>query len=113
MLNRYLIILDLSCFFINDECKNIFEKFVIKYKCYKGVFMSNLLIKNANELVTCSGKTAKYGKEMSDIHVIEDGAVVIEDGIIKDLGKTADILSKYDEKKYEVIDASGDRKSVV
>ena len=58
--------------------------------------MSNLLIKNANELVTCSGKTAKYGKEMSDIHVIEDGAVVIEDGIIKDLGKTADILSKYD-----------------
>ena len=69
--------------------------------------MSNLLIKNANELVTCSGKTAKYGKEMSDIHVIEDGAVVIEDGIIKDLGKTADILSKYDEKKYEVIDAKG------
>ena len=32
--------------------------------------MSNLLIKTANELVTCSGKIAKYGKEMSDIHVI-------------------------------------------
>jgi len=69
--------------------------------------MSNLLIKNANELVTCSGKTAKYGKEMSDIHVIEDGAVVIEDGIIKDLGKTQDILSKHNEKDYEVIDATG------
>ena len=69
--------------------------------------MSNLLIKNANELVTCSGNTAKYGKEMSDIHVIEDGAVVVENGIIKDLGKTDDILSKYNEKDYEVIDATG------
>ena len=69
--------------------------------------MSNLLIKNTNELVTCSGNTAKYGKEMSDIHVIENGAVVVENGIIKDLGKTQDILSKYNEKDYEVIDATG------
>ncbi|MDD2481001.1 MAG: amidohydrolase family protein, partial [Lutispora sp.] len=68
---------------------------------------NNMLIKNAQELVTCSGFKAKQGKEMSDLHIIEDGAVIIEDGIIKAAGKTEEILKKYDEKNYEVIDASG------
>ncbi|MBU5485433.1 imidazolonepropionase [Clostridium sp. MSJ-11] len=67
----------------------------------------NMLIKNAHELVTCSGTKAKFGKEMSEINVILDGAVVIEDGIIKDIGKTDEILKKYDESNYEVIDAKG------
>jgi len=67
----------------------------------------NLLIKNASELVTCSGFEAKSGSEMSNLHVILDGAVVIEEGIIKAVGKTEDILKAYDESKYEVIDASG------
>lgn len=66
----------------------------------------NMLIKNASELVTCSGNKAKFGKEMSEINVILDGAVVIENGIIKDLGKTDEILKKYDEANYEVIDAN-------
>lgn len=69
--------------------------------------MGNLIIKNASELVTCSGFVAKRGKEMSDLHIINDGAVVIENGIIKAVGKTEDILKKYDESKYEVIDAFG------
>ncbi|KAB3533510.1 imidazolonepropionase [Alkaliphilus serpentinus] len=69
--------------------------------------MKGLLIKNANELVTCSGRKAKFGKEMSQLHVIEDGAVVIEDGIIKAVGKTADILAKYHEGDYQVVDAKG------
>lgn len=67
----------------------------------------NLLIKNAAQLVTCSGFKAKAGKEMTDLHVIPDGAVIIEDGIIKITGKTYDILMHYDEDAYEVIDASG------
>ncbi|RKD32931.1 imidazolonepropionase [Thermohalobacter berrensis] len=65
----------------------------------------NLIIKNANELVTCSGFKAKQGKEMSDLKIIYDGAVVIEDGIIKEVGKTEEILDKYNENDYEVIDA--------
>ncbi|SHI59083.1 imidazolonepropionase [Lutispora thermophila] len=68
---------------------------------------NSLIIKNASELVTCSGFKAKRGKEMSDIHVIEDGAVVIEEGIIKAVGKTDEILKQHDEKSYQVIDASG------
>ncbi|EOC99979.1 imidazolonepropionase [Caldisalinibacter kiritimatiensis] len=66
----------------------------------------NLIIKNASELVTCSGFKAKQGKEMSELNIIYDGAVVIEDGIIKEVGKTEDILSKIEESEYKVIDAT-------
>jgi imidazolonepropionase len=67
----------------------------------------NLIIKNAAELVTCSGFAAKCGGEMGNLQVIENGAVVMEAGIIKAVGKTEDILKDLDESKYEVIDASG------
>lgn len=72
----------------------------------------NLIIKNAAQLVTCSGFKAKQGKEMSSLNVIDDGALVIEDGIIRSVGKTDDILADFDEKhismsKFDVIDAAG------
>jgi imidazolonepropionase len=67
----------------------------------------SMIIKNAAELVTCSGFKVKSGKEMSDLHIINDGAVVIEDGIIKSVGTTDEVLKQYDESEYEVIDASG------
>ncbi|NLM43835.1 MAG: imidazolonepropionase [Clostridiales bacterium] len=67
---------------------------------------NNIMIKNAAELVTCSGFKAKQGKDMSELHIIEDGAVVIEEGIIKAVGKTEEILEKYDERDFQVIDAS-------
>ncbi|SCL87817.1 imidazolonepropionase [Sporanaerobacter sp. PP17-6a] len=63
----------------------------------------NILIKNASQIVTCSGNKAKFGKDMSDIHIIENGSVVIEEGIIKAAEKTEDILGKYDENNYEVL----------
>lgn len=69
--------------------------------------MSNLIIKNASEVVTCSGHKAKKGKEMSEIGVIENASVIIEDGIIKAVGKTEEVLKGIDESKYEVIDATG------
>jgi imidazolonepropionase len=67
----------------------------------------NILIKNASEVVTCSGFKAKTGKEMSDLKIIPDGAVVIEEGIIKAVGKSDKILEGFKEKDYQVIDASG------
>ena len=70
--------------------------------------MSNkILIKNASELVTCSGFKAKHGKDMSNLHVIKDGAVVVIDGIIKAIGTTKEILKSYKELEFNVIDASG------
>jgi imidazolonepropionase len=70
----------------------------------------NLMIKNASELVTCSGFTAKRGGEMDDLHIISDGAVVIKQGIIDDIGTTGDIEDKLkkagtDLSGFEVIDA--------
>lgn len=68
--------------------------------------MSNLMIINASELVTCRGKHPKHGKEMSDIGIIKNGAVVIKDDIIIDVGETEEITRKYNESEYEIIDAS-------
>ena len=78
----------------------------------------NLIIKNAAQLVTCSGFKAKQGKEMSNLDVIDDGALVIEDGIIRSVGKTDDILADFDEKnismsKFDVIDAAGKAKAIL
>lgn len=67
--------------------------------------MNKLIIKNANELVTCKGNSPKHGKEMSDIGLIKNGCIVIENDIITDVGPTEGILKKYDESIYTVIDA--------
>ena len=58
-------------------------------------------------MVTCSGYKAKRGKDMSDLQIINDGAVVIEQGIIRAVGKTGDTLSDFDENRFSVIDARG------
>ena len=67
----------------------------------------NIIIKNASQLVTCSGFKAKQGKAMSDLCTIDDGAVVIEDGVIKAVGKTGEVLAGFDETGFETIDATG------
>lgn len=66
-----------------------------------------LIIKNAAELVTCSGFAAKRGMEMNQLNIIKDGAVIMEKGIIIAVGSTEDIIDPTDEKKSTVIDASG------
>jgi len=66
-----------------------------------------LIIKNAAQLVTCSGFKAKQGKAMSDLHVIDDGTVVIENGVITAVGKTGEILEKFDETGFKTLDVTG------
>ncbi len=68
--------------------------------------MSRLIIKNASELVTCKGGP-KHGKNMSEIGKIHDGCVVVEGGIITDVGTTDEVLLKYSTDDCKVIDASG------
>jgi len=67
----------------------------------------NIIIKNSPQLVTCSGFKAKQGSAMSDLHVIDDGAVVIENGIITAVGITGEVLRKFNEESYMTIDATG------
>jgi imidazolonepropionase len=71
----------------------------------------NLIIKNASELVTCSGFNAKKGREMSELSIISGGAVVIEQGKITRVGPTADVLAALEASgmtlaQFETIDAS-------
>lgn len=68
---------------------------------------NRIIIKNANDLVTCSGFSAKKGKEMNQLHIVHDGAIIIEDGHIKAVGETKDIINDALEKNSIVIDASG------
>jgi imidazolonepropionase len=72
---------------------------------FKG--QDNLIIKHAAELVTCGGFRAKYGKEMSNLGIIIDGALVIEAGLITRVGRSEEVLSGLDLSAYHVIDASG------
>ena len=72
----------------------------------------NMIIKNAAELVTCSGFAAKKGKDMADLHVIEDGAVIIREGLIEAVGATGDIEKQFkktgaDLSDFDMIDAHG------
>ncbi len=67
----------------------------------------NLIVKNASQVVTCSGFKAKQGQEMSDLAIVENGAVIIEAGKIKAVGKSSELLSGFDTHGFEVIDATG------
>lgn len=66
-----------------------------------------LVIRNASQLVTCPGFTAKKGKEMSELGVIEDGAIAISDGIITHVGTTREVLRQINLNNYLEVDATG------
>jgi imidazolonepropionase len=67
--------------------------------------MSKKILVHASQLVTCSGFTPKQGREMQELHVIEDGAVLMEDGLITAVGTTKELLPNAADA--EVIDCSG------
>ena len=62
----------------------------------------DILIKNADEIVTLQGsKTPRKREEMNELTIVKNGSIAIKDGRIIDIGK----LKGYNAKK--VIDASG------
>ncbi|WP_186431004.1 imidazolonepropionase [Clostridium sp. BSD9I1] len=67
----------------------------------------NLIIINASEIVTPLGSKASFGKEMGNLNIIKNGAVVIKDGIIEKVGTTEEILKVYNQENFQVIDAEG------
>ncbi|RLF50094.1 MAG: imidazolonepropionase [Thermoplasmata archaeon] len=70
----------------------------------KSVAHDALIIKNASQLLTI-GKGPKTGEEMSELNVVENGAVAVIEGKIADVGNTKEIISAYE--KPHVIDAEG------
>lgn len=69
---------------------------------------ADLLIINANELVTVkgAGKRPKVKEEMEDLGTIENGVLAICDGKITDIGKTGKISARVDHTE-RIIDAKG------
>jgi imidazolonepropionase len=70
----------------------------------------NLIVKNASELVTCSGYKAKKGEAMSDLKIIPEGAVVVKEGVIESVGTTREIMSELEKTEsdlsgFDIIDA--------
>jgi imidazolonepropionase len=69
--------------------------------------MKRILIKRASQLLTLAGpKRPRVGPEMSELGIIEDGAVLIEDGVIAAVGASANVGVGVGEP-VEEIDASG------
>ena len=69
--------------------------------------MKKRYIRHASELVTCKGTAPKHGKEMSEIGLIKDGAVLIHDDKIVAVGTTEELDKQVNMDEYEVIDATG------
>lgn len=68
--------------------------------------INNLVIKNASQIVSCSGFKGKRGKEMSDLKIIDNATVIVTNGLISHIlknGEDADI----DLSDYTVLDAAG------
>lgn len=68
--------------------------------------MNNLIVKKAAQVVTCSGFAGKRAKEMSDLHLIENGTVIVTDGIISHVLE-AETPIPVNQQDYTVIEASG------
>ncbi len=68
--------------------------------------MSNLVIRNAT-IVTPMGNSAKCGKDMGELSVIENGAIAIDDGKIAYCGLDSSLPAEFMSGSCESIDAQG------
>ena len=66
-----------------------------------------LFIRNAEQVVTCSGFQAKKGAEMSDLGLISHGSVLVENGIITAIGNADELSKQLKGSDYTEIDATG------
>ena len=70
--------------------------------------MTRVLIEHASQIATPRGRSARRGSEMRQIQEIADGAIYIEDGIIKEVGPTDQVTAAVgDLQGVEVVDAAG------
>ncbi len=76
--------------------------------------MNKTIIRNISQIATPEGKAALHGCEMNKIKIIEDAAIYIENGIIKDLGPEEEVSQRVNaniDGETRIIDA--DRKCVI
>ncbi len=65
----------------------------------------DLLVINAKQLLTLAGKAApRVGKEMSELGLIEDGAIAVKDGLIVATGTTDELKAQFEAD--DIVDAT-------
>ncbi|MCJ7607323.1 MAG: amidohydrolase family protein, partial [Thermoplasmata archaeon] len=68
----------------------------------------DMLIIHASELLTLRGANrARTRNEMSELAIIRDGAVAVSDGVVLEVGTTADIVGRHRAAGVDTIDATG------
>lgn len=76
-----------------------------------GMAQKPIWIQNISQLVTLASKKKgpRVREEMRELGIIEGGSIWIEDGIIKDVGTTRQLILKYlsRAKEAEIVDATG------
>src|SRR5580704_4360625 len=66
------------------------------------------LIRGARQLLTLRGASGpRRGSAMSDLNIITDGAVLIRDGVIADVGTSRRVENLFPARGAREIDASG------
>jgi imidazolonepropionase len=53
------------------------------------------------------GGSARRGASQGDMHLIEDGAVAIRNGVIVAVGRTSDVMAEWDDPSVRRLDAAG------
>lgn len=70
--------------------------------------MNRVLIRGARQLLTLRGPSSpRRGKEIQDLAIVEDGALLLENGLILEVGPTRRLEHLVSARSARVIDASG------
>jgi len=68
----------------------------------------NLFFRNARQLLTLAGRpTPRRGRDLSELGIIEDGAVLTRGGIIHRVGRTRELEAEARRLKAEAVDCKG------
>jgi imidazolonepropionase len=72
-----------------------------------GSLSSTLLITGASQLLTLRGKAPRRGKALSDLGILQDGALLVRDGVIAAVGARSQIAGLAEARSAERIDVGG------
>lgn len=87
---------------------------ICRESCFRPTFVQpvapppgTLFVRGARQLVTMRGPAPRRGLACSDLGVIRDGALLIEDGLIAEVGSTRRIENLRKAKSARLIDVTG------
>ncbi len=68
---------------------------------------TSLLIRGASQIVTVAGRAPRRGKALADLHVQQDGAILVRDGVIEAVGPVTKIEKLKESRDAQLLDLDG------